>query len=792
MNKKKKYSIYVKLLWIIFVVPFIFGVVLFVLISKGNLGFMPSFEELENPKSNLASEIYSADQQLLGKYYFQNRTFISFEDLPKCLVNALIATEDIRYEEHSGIDIRGLGRVFFKTIILGRSTGGGSTITQQLAKNLFPRDTTRYSSKIHRISKIIVTKFKEWVTSVKLERNYTKEEILVMYLNTVPFGSQAFGIKSASRIFFGVSPDSLKLEQAAMLVGVLKAQTKYSPVRNPEQALKRRNIVLSQMNKYNFITQSLYDSVSVLPLNLNYKQQTHIEGLAPYFREYLRTTLHARQPVKENYFSYKKYLEDSLEWQTNPLYGWCNKNLKPDGSSYDLYKDGLKIYTTINSRMQRYAEEAVAVHLGKDLQIAFFKEQKGRKQAPFAWNISEKQDLTEEQIERIMFLSMKRTERYRALKNKGLSLDSIQAIFNIPTKMKVFSWNGEIDTIMTPIDSIRYYKHFLQAGFMSMEPQTGYVRAYVGGINYKHFKFDHVKIGKRQVGSTFKPFLYTLAMQEGFSPCYKVPNIPTSFYLQDTVYTPKFSTTKRSGQMVTLKYGLANSLNQISAWVLKQFSPQAVVNLTHKMGVKSYILPVYSICVGSPEILLYEMVGAFSTYANKGVYTEPIFVTRIEDKHGNIIASFKPEKIEAISEETAYLMLNLLRGVVQFGTSCRLGYRYGLTNEIAAKTGTTNNQSDGWFIGITPGLVSGVWVGGEERSIHFIGLEMGQGATMALPIWAYYMQKVYADESLGILPAEKFERYSKKLSVEIDCERYEQKKFNEDDENFNLLDDDFF
>lgn len=735
---------------------------------------MPSFEELENPKSNIASEIYSSDQKVIGKYYYQNRTFVGFRDLSPYLINALIATEDYRFEQHSGIDGKALWRVV-TGVVTGSSKGGGSTITQQLAKNLFPRDTSRNNSRLLKLPKLAVSKFKEWITAIKLEKNYTKEEILVMYLNTVAYGHETFGIKSAARTFFNSSPDSLKLEQAAMLVGVLKAPTFYSPVRNPERALKRRGVVLAQMKKYNFITKAVFDSVKNLPLNLNFVVQDHTQGLATYFREYLRTTLMANEPERKEYIDYEKYKEDSTDWKNNPAYGWCNKNKKADGTSYNIYKDGLRIYTTINSKMQKYAEEAVVEHMSGFLQKAFFKEQKDRKKAPFAWNMND------EQIRQIMTTSMKRSERCRVMKSQGFSLAEIEDVFNKPVKMRVFSWSGERDTVMTPLDSIRYYKHYLRAGFMSMEPQTGYVRAYVGGTNYRHFKYDQVKLAHRQVGSTFKPFIYTLAMQTGYSPCYKVPNIPVTFIMPDgqPPYTPQYSTAnfleKYDGKMITLKFALANSLNQISAWVLKHFTPQAAIDIARKMGVRSRIEPYPSICVGIPELTLYEVVGAFSTFDNKGVYTEPIFVTRIEDRNGNVLAIIKPKKIEAINEETAYLMLSLMSGVVDYGTSGRIRYQYKIEGDIAGKTGTTNNQSDGWFTGITPALVSGAWVGGEERSIHFRGIELGQGASMALPIWALYMKKVYADKSLGYTTTEKFIK-PKNLSVETDCNKYEQEE----------------
>ncbi|PLX04418.1 MAG: penicillin-binding protein [Marinilabiliales bacterium] len=760
-KKVKRFLLFKIAIWLFVVLPLVFLTVIFYRIAAGEMGFMPSFEELENPKSNLASEIYSSDQVLLGKFYIENRTFVDFDELSPFLVDALIATEDARFYEHSGIDGKALLRVIYG-VLSGDHKGGGSTITQQLAKNLFPRDTTTYSSSLLKAYSMGITKFKEWVTAVKLEKNYTKEEILVMYLNTVPYGSKTFGIKSAARTFFNVAPDSLKIEHAAILIGVLKAPTFYSPIRNPERAKKRREVVLSQMLKYNYISQPVYDSVKELDFGLSYKIQDHKQGLATYFREYLRKMMTAKAE------------DDSLEWRTNPLYGWCNKNLKPDSTPYNLYKDGLKIYTTINYKMQTMAENAVNKHMGEYLQVEFFKEQKNRKKAPFAWNYTEKQ------IKQFMNRYVRTSERYRISKHNGISHDSIMAAFKRPVKMKIFNWSGEIDTIMTPMDSIRYYKHFLQTGFMSMEPQTGYVRAYVGGINYKHFQYDHVTLSKRQVGSTFKPFLYTLAMQEGYSPCYEVPNIPVVFKMPEG--QPDWSPhnagkTKKDGEMVTLKWGLANSVNYISAWLMKQYNPEAVIKIARKMGIRSTIEPVPSICLGTPEISLYEMVGAYGTFANKGVYTKPIFVTRIEDKNGNVISTFTATKKEAISEQGSYLMLELLKGVIQHGTSVRLwlpSYPYQLNNEIAGKTGTTDDYSDGWFIGITPNLVSGAWVGGEERTIHFRGMTMGQGATMALPIWAWYMKSVYADSTLGYLPSDTFEKPLKGISVELDCDKYKK------------------
>ncbi len=725
--------------WLIYVLGLGLLITFFVGVSSEWFGPMPTFEELENPKSNLASEIYSADGNLLGTYYIENRSNIHYRELPPHLVHALLAIEDIRFKQHPGVDSKALFRVAYG-VLSGDDRGGGSTLTQQLAKNLFPRK--RNPSTLY----LVMTKFKEWVTAIKLERNYSKEEIIAMYLNTVAFGSQSHGIKAASKTFFNKEPDSLNLQEAALMVGVVNAPTWYSPVRNPERALDRRNLVLKQMEKYGYITEEVYDSVSLIPIDMSeYGVMSHTSGMATYLREHLRGTL------KE----------------------WCKDHYKADGTPYDIYKDGLKIYTTINSKMQQYAEEAVVEHLSQDLQPAFYEHWEGYTHAPFDFE----SDSIGKIVESIMELSMKRTERYRLLRNAGKPMDSIKMIFNTPVEMSVFSWDGIIDTVMTPMDSIRYYKYFLQAGLMSMEPHTGFVRAYVGGIDYMHFQYDHVVQGKRQVGSTFKPFLYTLAMQEGeFTPCSKLPNVqPIIPLIEGDVWKPRNAATKKLGEEITLKYALATSNNWISGHLIKRYSPQSVIKIARKMGVESYIPPVYSIALGSADLSLYEMVGAFNTFANSGVYVKPTFITHIEDKHGNVVDRFIPEKQEAMSEQTAYLMLELLKGVVQYGTGIRLRYKYGFNNPIAGKTGTTNNQSDGWFMGIVPELSTGVWVGAEERSVHFRTITLGQGANMALPIWALYMQKVYEDESLGI-SKEDFEKPIGGLQIETDCEKLEQEQ----------------
>ncbi len=787
MNAKLKFTkkSYIRTFWTIIAFPFLLLILIFTLISAEVFGPMPTFEDLENPENNLASQVFSHDNKLLGKYYYQNRSYVEFKELSPNIVNALLATEDIRFQKHSGIDPRGLARVIFKTILLGQSSGGGSTITQQLAKNLFPRDTTRYKSRIAYLGNLAINKFKEWVTAVKLEKNYTKKEIIVMYLNTVPFGGQSYGIKSAAKTFFNTYPDSLEIHEAATLVGVLKAPTRYSPILNPERCLERRNIVLNQMNRYNFINNQQYDTLRAKPLGIEYNVQDHNVGPATYFREYLRTLLTKDKPNRNNYITSKSFKEDSTEWANNPLYGWCNKNKKPNGESYDLYRDGLKIYTTINSKLQKYAESAVRKHLGEDLQLAFNNELEERENPPFS------EELKEKQVENIIDHSMKGTHRYYILKRNGLNEDSIKSVFNKPVEMKVFSWDGMKDTVMSPLDSILHYKKFLRAGFMSMNPHNGHIKAYVGGPDFRYFKYDHVTQSTRQVGSTIKPFLYTLAMQENLSPCRMVPNVPSTFYISDSTWTPKNSgPSEKDGEMVSLKWGLTNSVNWISAWLIKQFNPQSVIDVMRKMGIEREIQPVPSIFLGTSEISLYEMVGAYSTYANKGVYIKPRFITRIEDKNGNVISTFTPKKREAISEQTAYLMINLLENVVNEGTGIRLRYKYNFESEIAGKTGTTQNQSDGWFMGVTPNLVSGAWVGGENRSIHFEGITLGQGANMALPIWALYMKKVYEDESLQNLvsPKDKFEK-PLNFNYILDCDEYRKKNRNLRDRE---KDDDFF
>ncbi|MBN2175765.1 MAG: transglycosylase domain-containing protein [Bacteroidales bacterium] len=733
-SRKTGFKKYFIIYWSFFTLIVLLIIGLFWLISIGKLGYIPTFEELENPKSNLASEIYSSDDVLLGKFYIENRSDTRFAELDTNLVNALVATEDIRFYQHSGIDFRALARAFVGAAT-GNYSGGGSTITQQFAKLLFHEIP---GSKVKRVFQ----KLNEWVIAARLEQRYSKDEIIAMYLNKFDFVNNAVGIKSAAKIYFNTSPDSLKLEESATLVGMLKNSSLYNPVRRPEMVEARRNVVLGQMLKYRFISETLYDSVTQIPLDMSkFGRQDHITGKATYFREYLRSQLK----------------------------DWCNEHFKPDGTPYNLYKDGLKIYTTIDSKMQEYAEEAVTEHLSQDLQPTFYKHWAGYTNAPFYF-----ENNASAEIKNLMNQAMRRSERYRKLKQAGVPNDSIILSFNTPVEMTVFSWNGEIDTVMTPMDSIRYYKFFLQAGLMSMEPQTGYVKAYVGGVNYKHFQYDHVTQGARQVGSTFKPFLYTLAMENGLSPCTKFANIQPIIYLDNgDTWEPQNSSSKDIGTEITLKYALATSNNWISGWLIKRFSPQSVVKIARKMGVTSFLDPVPAIVLGSSDLSLYEMVGAMNTFANKGVYIEPIFVTRIEDKNGNVLETFVPNQQEAMSEETAYLMLELMEGVVQYGTGIRLRLKYKFENPIAGKTGTTNNHSDGWFMGITPDLTTGVWVGCEDRAAHFRSLSLGQGANMALPVWALYMQKIYADSTLNV-SMEDFEKPLNPIGVEIDCDKADE------------------
>jgi penicillin-binding protein 1A len=750
--KKQDFRKYIIWLWILLAGP-VLAILLFVLGIRV-FADLPDTEELQNPKTLLATEVYSGDMKVIGKYYAENRTNVKFKDISPYVVNALIATEDARFFDHSGVDVRALLRAISGAATGNSAAGGGSTLTQQLAKMLFPREN------LHGFS-LIVRKMKEWVIAVKLEKEYTKEEIIALYLNKFDYVNNAVGIKSAAQIYFNTTPDSLKLEQAAMLVGMAKNPAYFNPNRFHDRAEGRRNTVLRQMVKYNYLTQSECDSLEKIPLRLVFRPEDHNEGLAPYFREYLRDVF---------------------------LKKWCEENRKPDGSKYDIYRDGLKIYTTIDSRMQKHAEAAVKEHL-TELQDSFNKELKKKKNAPFAWNVNK------EEIKDLLRQGMKRSERYRVMKKAGMDEEAIEKAFNTKIPMTVFSWRKEIDTTMSPMDSIRYYKGFLQTGFMSMEPQTGYIKAWVGGNNHKYFQYDHVQIGHaRQVGSTFKTFVYALAIQEGYSPCYRLPNVKTCIDMPagQPLYCPDNAAgeEKFNGKIITLQFALAQSINYISAYLIKQFGAQAVADLAHRMGVVAKIDPTPSICLGTPEISVFEMVGAQGTFANKGTWIEPTFVTRIEDKNGKVLADFAPRTEEVMSEEKAYVVLQLMKGVVDIGTGVRLHYRYKLTQPMAGKTGTTQNNSDGWFMGITPDLVSGCWVGAEDRSVHFDHGDQGQGAQMALPIFAKYMQKVYADKSIKISQGD-FEKPSKKIDIEMDCSKYNKEVEKSGGEDFGIDDSGF-
>lgn len=743
-----KTSKYVKLTWLLIWGPFLFLFLIVSLISLEIFFDLPSVEELQNPKSNLATVIYSSDLKTLGKYYSENRVNVKYYELDKDLVDALIATEDVRFREHSGVDARALGRAIFGAVRGSSSSGGGSTLSQQLAKMMFPRE------KLNKFS-MIIRKMKEWVIAARLEKNYTKDEILTLYLNKFDFLNQAVGIKSAAQIYFNRSQDSLEIQQAALLIGMAKNPSLFNPIKKQDAALQRRNVVLMQMVVNGTLSREKYDSLKTLPLGIVYRPEDHNDGPAPYFREYLR-----------EYF----------------LKEWCANHINPETNKpYNIYKDGLRIFTTLDSRMQQYAEEAVYEHM-TELQKAFAKECKTKKNAPFAWNVSK------EQIDNIMMSSMKRSDRYRALKDSGLSKDEIYANFQKPVKMTVYSLRGDIDTTMSPWDSIRYYKGFLHTGFMAIEPSTGYVKAWVGGVNHKHFKFDHVKVGRRQVGSTFKPFVYALAIQEGLSPCYQVPNVRTCITTADgKEWCPDNSDgDKGTGKMITLRKALAGSVNYVTAWVMKQYGPDAVINLVRRLGITAPIDPVPSIALGTPDISVFEMVAANAAFANKGTYIQPTFITRIEDKNGKVLEEFFPTTDEVMSEEKAYVMIQLMRGVVDYGTGARLRGKFKLFNEIAGKTGTTQYNADGWFIGLTPELAAGGWTGGEDRSVHFNSTNEGQGANMALPVWGRFFQKVYADASLKVSKGG-FPRPANMGDVELDCSKYDQEsqeEFQKEELNF--------
>lgn len=729
--------------WSIFALGLMSVILIFWLITNGVLGYLPPLDELQNPRNKFATEIISSDMQLLGRYYRQeNRVGVNYEDISPNMINALIATEDARYYSHTGIDFKSLLRAIIK---MGKA-GGGSTITQQLAKQL-------WSPRANNIFERALQKPIEWVIATKLERLYSKEEILTMYLNQFDFLYNAVGIKSAAQVYFSTTPDKLTIEEAAMLVGMCKNPSMYNPRRRPERALNRRNTVLDQMCKYGYLSSQECDSLQALPVEIKYQSVDHKQGLAPYFREYLRQVLTAKEPKKSHYSEWNEhqYEIDMRQWKENPLYGFCNKNHKPDGTPYDLYHDGLRIYTTIDSRMQKYAEEAVCEHM-QDLQKSFFREKRKKSYAPFSM------DLTEEDIDGIMNRSMRQTDRYRGLKKQGLNENEIRKVFNTPVAMRVFSYDGLIDTTMTPMDSIRWNKHFLRCGFMSMDAHSGAVKAYVGGPNFTHFQYDMVTSGRRQVGSTIKPYLFTLAMDEGMWPCDSTVN--DSITLIDgngVAWTPRDDHHANQGEMVTLNWGLEKSSNWITAYLMSLFTPEQLVRMMRSFGIEGPLEPVVSLCLGPCEVSVQEMVDAYTTFPNKGIRVAPMYVTHIEDNNGNVLATFAPKTHEIINETTSYKMIYMLRNVMDHGTGVRARFRYGLKAPMGGKTGTSQNHSDGWFVGFTPSLVSGVWVGGEDRSIHFDNMTAGQGANMALPIWSIYMQKVYADEELGYSVEEQFD-----------------------------------
>ena len=726
-----------------------FALVAFIMIWNGWIGYMPPIEDLQNPIDRSATQVYSSDGKVLGTWNAdrENRIVIPYSKLSPYLVQALVATEDVRFYDHSGIDFIALGRAIVKRGLLGQvNAGGGSTITQQLAKQL-------YSGKAHSTLERLFQKPIEWVIAIKLERYYTKEEIIALYLNYFDFLHNAVGIKIAANTYFNKEPKNLTIDESATLIGLCKNPSFFNPVRYPERCTDRRNVVLMQMEKAGYITSGQYGEYASQPLVLNFHRTDHKDGSATYFREFLRQYMMAQRPNRSDYpaWNQRQYVIDSIAWVRDPLYGWCNKNFKKDGSPYNVYTDGLKVYTTIDSRMQRYAEEAVYGHVARYLQPEFDKEKQGQPNAPFS------DALKPEEVRTILRNSMRQSERYRNMKAAGYTEGEIMKAFRTPTDMTIFSYHGDLDTTMTPMDSIRYYKHFLRAGFMSMDPKTGYVKAYVGGLDYSHFMYDMVTGGRRQVGSTIKPFLYSLAMGNGFTPCDKAPNVQRTYMVAGQPWTPRNGSHARYGQMVTLEWGLQQSNNWISAYLMSKLNPSQFVKTLHDFGINSPdIHPSMSLCLGPCDVSVAEMVSAYTTFANHGIRTALIFVTKIEDQDGNIIARFQPRMNEVISADAANKMLVMLQAVVDGGTAGRLRYKFHLDGEIGGKTGTTNRNSDAWFMGFTPQLVSGCWVGGEDRDIHFDTMALGQGATMALPIWAYYMIKVYRDKSLGYSPKATF------------------------------------
>ncbi len=738
------------ILWGVFVASIIGIALFFAAICRGWIGYVPPIEELENPISKYATQILSSDNVLLGTWSLnENRIFARKDEIAPCVFHALVATEDKRFYEHSGIDVRSVARAVVKRGVLGqKEAGGGSTITQQLAKQLYT------SSLASSAPQRVLQKTIEWVIAVKLEKHYSKDEILTLYLNYFDFLHHAVGIKTAARVYFNKTPDNLNVGEAAMLVGMCKNPSYYNPVRDSVRVLERRNVVLSLMEEQGYLTEEEYSKYKAKPLGLNIQKISHRDGLATYFREYLRHIMTAKRPSPDNYASWQRqeYVDDSVAWEQNPLYGWCNKNTKKDGTPYNIYTDGLKVYTTIDSRMQRYAERAVREHMAY-LQPLFEKSKhiSGHNVNPYS-------NLGKTEIRSIIMRCIERSERYRSMRAEGMSDEEVKHFFKTErVPMTIYTSHGDVDTLMTPQDSILYYKTFLRTGFMSMDPMTGNVKAYVGGMDYSFFQYDMCTMGRRQVGSTIKPYLYALAMENGFTPCDEVLNEPTTYMVAGKPWTPRNSGHSHIGEMVTLKWGLSQSNNWISAYLMDKLGPDALVQLIRSFGVNSLnIYPSMSLCLGTCDISVAEMVSAYTAFVNKGIRVTPLYVTRIENNEGEVVAEFRPRMNEVISAESSFCMLEMLRAVVDQGTAVRLRYKYGLKGPIGGKTGTTNNNSDGWFMGIVPRLVSGCWVGGEDRDIHFDQMSMGQGATLALPIWAKFMKMVYADPSLGYSQMEDF------------------------------------
>lgn len=766
---KAEYKRYVTGFWVCYGVCVLAVVVFFTLLSCGAIGHIPSFDELENPKSSIATEVISSDGKPIGRFYVENRSFADYEDLSPHLVRALVDTEDERFYGHSGIDVRGLFRVLFKTVLGGNaSSGGGSTITQQLAKML-------YHAPASGLGERLVQKLNEWVIAVKLERSYTKEEIIAMYFNKAGYIYDAYGIESAAYTFFGSKAKDLKIEEAAVLVGMLKNPALFNPIRRPEKTRDRRNTVLGQMLRQRDLSKRECDSLQALPLDMSrFHREDHKDGVAPYLREFLRMRLKAHKPERRNYASWQAqdFTEDSIQWVNDPLYGWIDKNPKADGTLYDIYRDGLKIYTTVDSRMQAYAEQAVAEHIGHTLQPQFTKGKKGAKFAPYS------NDITQEQFDSMIKKSLRDSQRWQALKDGGMGEDDIMKVMREPVETRVFDWEAESlerDTVMSPYDSVVYHKHFLRCSFMAMDPHTGHVKAYVGGPNFRYFQYDMATRGRRQVGSTIKPFVYATIFRDGHTPCDLVPNSPQTFTVPaedggTATWTPRNAGDDRLGEMVSLKWGLANSNNNVTGWAMKQTSPQQVTNLIHALGVESRIDPVPSLFLGTSDIKLSEMIGAYGTFVNKGVHVDPLYVTEIRDKYGNVIARFGKREREVIDEQTAFMMVSLLEGVVNQGTGRRLrGPAYKLTCQMGGKTGTTQNQSDGWFMAVMPNLVAGVWVGGEERGIHFNSMSLGQASNMAIPVFGRFILKVFADQGItSVRPEDRFEQ-PKYITFSLDC-----------------------